>query len=500
VELSVNAILAAIDDFRKESGTRTYRAHAGLEPAPPRSSVVAALADVTRPETLAFVRELSTSNRIDAVKKARVERLLGVLLDLAAEAHLAPHEDAVKAFVSAKTLVAGGRTWTIQEVLDDAWTMSTLEARSLVATERNAALGAGRAIFERRAEALSDAAGSLGFSTALAWREAAHRRTFASATPLAAEALRASDDAARDLTAYALKKVDAQLKPGAARLTDLERALAAPWFFELLRREELPHAITRMLGDLGLHPSAHGRLLVDTDVRPSRSQAALVPVEVPDELRLVLTPAPGFDAWEGWLGAWGEGQFHAAVPRTLPFIDRCIGDGTLALTIRRLHESVLLDEAWLKRALKVTSPQARELARTFAWRQVMRLRREAARVELTAMLLSRGTGRHVEEAFAPAMERATFVSPEPHRALLELDVRAPELGSLEAWALEAHLVHELRERFNEDWWRNPAAGRFLTALAGRGSTESAAQVGASLGRASLDPIDAVRRRIVVMGA
>jgi hypothetical protein len=37
-------------------------------------------------------------------------------------------------------------------------------------------------------------------------------------------------------------------------------------------------------------------------------------------------------------------------------------------------------------------------------------------------------------------------------------------------------------------------------LAGRGSTESAAQVGASMGRATLDPADAVRRRVVVMGA
>ena len=31
VELSVNAILATIDDFLKESGTRTHRALAGLE-------------------------------------------------------------------------------------------------------------------------------------------------------------------------------------------------------------------------------------------------------------------------------------------------------------------------------------------------------------------------------------------------------------------------------------------------------------------------------------
>ena len=74
------------------------------------------------------------------------------------------------------------------------------------------------------------------------------------------------------------------------------------------------------------------------------------------------------------------------------------------------------------------------------------------------------------------------------------------LASLDAWALEAHLVHVMRERFNEDWWRNPAAGRFLTDLAARGTTDDATTVAASLGRSTLEFTDASRRRVVVMGA
>jgi hypothetical protein len=500
VELSVNAILAAIDDFQKEAGARAYRTFAGLDGPVARVDTFATLADVTRDETVAFVRELSTSNRIDAVKKARVERLLAFLLRLSAEARLARADDAIDTHLREKTLVAGGRTWTLREALLDAWALSTTEARALVSIERGAALSDAQALFERRAEVLAASAPSVGLASAVAWLEAGARRSFAEVEPRADELVRTSDDAARDLTGWAFKKVDPTLKPGTARPTDLERALAAPWFFELLRQEELTHAVTRMLGDLGLHPSAHGRLLVDTDPRPLRARAALVPLEVPDELRLVLTPAPGFEAWEGWLGAWGEGQFHAAVPRTLPFIDRVIGDGSLALAVRRLHESVLLDEGWLKRAVRATSAQARELARTFAWRQVMAIRREAAALSVTREVASAGFGRAQIESALAAAERAAFVAPERGRAWLDVDVRASALSSLEAWALEAHLVHVLRERFNEDWWRNPAAGRFLQGLAGSGATETAAQVGASLGRPTLDPVDAVRRRVVVMGA
>jgi hypothetical protein len=500
VELSVNAILAAIDDFQKEAGARTYRALAGLDVAPSRVETFAALADVTRPETIAFIRELSTSSRIDAVKKARVERLLAFLLRLSAQARLAERDDELDAQRRTKTLVAGGRTWSLGESLDEAWTLASTEARALVSHERGAALAHTAALFERRADVLATRTADVGAPSAVAWVEGLTRRKFETSEPLALSVLRASDDAARDLSGWALKKVDPQLKVTTAKPPDLERALAAPWFFELLRQEELMHAVTRMHGELGFHPSAHGRLLVDTDPRPRRALAALVALEVPDQLRLVLTAAPGFEAWEGWLGAWGEGQFSAAVPRTLSFIDRVIGDGSLALAVRRLHASVLLDEGWLKRAVRATSAQAREVARTFAWRQVMAIRREAALLEATRALLSNGLGRATIEAAETALERALFVAPERGQAALALEVLAPGLVSLEAWALEAHLVHVLRERFNEDWWRNPAAGRFLSGLASTGATESAAQVGTALGRATLDPVDAVRRRIVVMGA
>ncbi len=500
MELSVNAILSEVDDFLKESGAQAYRAAAGLEAHRPTAARLAGLVAVTRAEPLAFVRELSRSSRIDALKRARVERLLAFLLRRAAEVALAPFDDAIGAHLEAATLMAGGRTWTLGEALGEAWALPTTEARALVSRERSAALEACRGLFERRAEALPAAAEAAGAVTGLEWVEAAMGRTFEQAQPQALDVLRESADAARDLTAWALKKVEPQLRPATARPPDLERALAAPWFFEVLRQEDLTHAITRMLGDLGFHPSAHGRLLVDTDVRPRRARAALFALEVPDQLRLVLTAAPGFDGWEAWLGAWGEGQFVASMPRTLPFIDRVVGDGTLALAMRRLHESVLLDEGWLKRAVRATSAQAREVARTFAWRQVMALRKEAASLAVSRDVLARGPGASTADAAAEALEGACFVAPERGSAWLELDVLAPALASLEAWALEARLVEVLRERFNEDWWRNPAAGRFLQGMAGAGATESAAQVGARLGATPARAVDAVRRRVAVMGA
>lgn len=500
MELSVNAILATIDDFMKESGSRLHRALAGLDPAALATELVAPLEDITRAETIAFVRELSTSARIDATRKARVERLLATLLGLATRARLAPHDDAITSLLRTKTFVSAGRTWTLDEALAHGWSLPSTEARTLLANELSAALWDEQGPFARRFDALAELAPTLGFGSSRALIEAQHRRSFDALAPRALELLKQTDDPARDLTAFALKRVDPQLKPSAASALDVSRALAAPWFFEVLRKEDLSHAVTRTLSDLGFDPNALGRVLVDTDSPDRVPGAHLVCLEVPDQLRLVLTAAPGPEAYAGWLGAWGEAAFLAATPRTLPFIDRVIGDAAVALSVRRLFESLVLDEGWLKRVVRATSAQAREVARLFAWRQVMTLRREAALLPVTREALERGAVRSLADSYQDAMARALHVQPERGRFLVDVAPTAPLLPSLEAWALEASLVHTLRERFNEDWWRNPAAGRFLTGLAARGAAEGGAEVAASLGRPTLEPADAARRRVLVMGA
>lgn len=501
MELSVNAILETIDDFFKESSTRTYRALVGLEPLPTRAALSALLGDVTHAETVAFVRELTASARLDATKKSRVERLLALLLELAARERLATDDDAIAAHLATRMPSLHGREWTLAEALRDGWTVSSLEGRGEVAAERARALSSAQARLQRRLDALAAAAPGLGCGSPRALVEAMQRREYAKAEPPAEALLEASQDPARDLTGFVLKRVEPTLKVTTARTIDLERALAAPWLYEVLRPEDLSHAVTRTLGDLGFHPNAFGRILVDSEVTPGRTPGAhLLQVEVPDQLRLVLTAAPGFDGYAGWLGAWGQAQLLAATPRSLPFIDRSVGDPALALAVRRLFESLLLDEGWLKRALRVTSAQSRELARVFAWRQLMALRDEAALLPVSRELLERGAGRGLADATGSAFERARFVQPEAGRGLLELEPLTARLTSLAAWAFEALLADVLRERFNEDWWRNPAAGRFLSNLAARGTADDAAAVAASLGRGTIELADASRRRVSVMGA
>src|SRR5690606_3151466 len=98
------------------------------------------------------------------------------------------------------------------------------------------------------------------------------------------------EDAYRDVFAYALKKLDPGARPpsaGSARRHDLQRIATAPWLAEHFRREELLPSLHRCLEELGFHPSANGRIQLDTEDHPGkRARPFVAEVRVPDDIRL----------------------------------------------------------------------------------------------------------------------------------------------------------------------------------------------------------------------
>jgi len=57
---------------------------------------------------------------------------------------------------------------------------------------------------------------------------------------------------------------------------------------------------------------------------------------------------------------------------------------------------------------------------------------------------------------------------------VDVDPRFYAARYLRAWQLQALLTETLRERFNEDWWRNPHAGPWIVdSLLGEGQRELA---------------------------
>jgi len=501
VEISINALIERADDFLTRRATVCWRRAAGIERGDGLAALHADALELSRLESFIAVKELVESPRVDETRRARLRLFHAFLGQCLVEARAAEHGDGLDELLRTHPLTSAGRRWTLGEALRETPHQAQREARDHLEHDAAAALWDQQSLFARRADVTLHAAAELGFANAEALVGFLHGRPLEPRLQAAATLLAGTADAYRDLLGYALKRLDAQLKPQVARLHDAQRAVTAPWLFELLRKEDLQHAVTRMLGDLGLHPSANGRIAIDSEARAGREPGAhRFDIAVPDSIRLLLEAGPGFEAWAGWLAAWGTAQSRANVARTLPFVERALGDTTVVSAVGRLFESLLGDAGWLMRYARLTSAQARETARLFAFRQLYELRREAALLSVSSELLARGPVRPLAEDYVSRLSAALMVEVPRGRFLHDTSPLAAHALALDAAALEAPLRAHLLERFNEDWWRNPAAGRWLVDFSSKGLRDDAPAVAKAYGAETLDVAAAGRHLMAVMGA
>ena len=498
VQLSLTNLVDQLDDLFSERATRAFRAASGLQRdvAP-----VPELPEVARLEAFQVTSELLTSPRVDEAKRARLVLLRRHLARAYVEAQTLEANAALQKFLQGHQFFAAGKTWTPREAMRELPRLSSRESRVTLSAELSTLLAAHEPLVARLLDGTMEAMAGLKLEPT-AFVEELSGRPLAPRLDAARQTLAQTADASLDLLGYALTKLDPMLTPRGAAGHDAERAALGPWMFENFRREDLTHAISRCLGDLGVSANAEGRITVDSELRPGRDPSPLCfELRVPDQIRLLLTPEMGFDAYAGWLSAWGIALHRANVGRTLPFVERRLGDRSVIDAVGVLFESFLLDEGWLKRYLRLTASQAKEAARAFASRQLLQLRRAAGLALYSNEAISRGSWSSLADEYMPRMAGALGVEVPRGQTLFEIDAFGDRLVKLDAFALEHVMRGHLQERFNEDFWRNPSTGRWLTELASRGQHDDAKVVAkSSFGVEALSVSGAALHRVGVMGA
>jgi hypothetical protein len=396
-------------------------------------------------------------------------------------------------------LALGGTTLRLVDVLAAPGNEPSSAARAQLERDLSVELEERSPLHARAVDTTISATTVLGFESVAAWVTALDGRPLPPRVLAAERWLTCTDDATRDLVPFALKRVEPGLKSGQGRGHDLDRALRAPQHYEFFRQEDLFEAVTRWLLDLGLHPSANGRVTIDQERHPNRLPGARAfAFDVPTRVRLVLTRGPGLAVYEQWLGAWLTAIFHAHVTEGAPRVERSLGDQAVPDAFGLLASSLLSEEAWLKRYLRVPQATALEAARLAALRQTMALRTEAALAQVGLELGQRGAHQRIADSYVSHLGRALHVEPTRSRWLVDVDLRLPHLRALDSLELETALRQTLEERFNEDWWRNPAAGAWLTRFAAQGQRLDAPTRAHELGGTDAWLERAARRRIAVI--
>ncbi|MFL5311809.1 MAG: hypothetical protein ACJ79H_15340, partial [Myxococcales bacterium] len=293
--------------------------------------------------------------------------------------------------------------------------------------------------------------------------------------------LRDTDALARDLGGWLIERhTGARAAPGGAERHDLLRFLHAPRFAGAFPRGELLRSVRRWAEMLRLDLGAAGSISLEEEehpLQPGGSRA--VAVDPPHEIRIVLRPAEGPRALALLLTCVGRAQLRAAPPPDAPPEDLWLGDAALEPACGALLAGLLLDAAWLRRCAQADLPRDDE--RALAVAALLDARLDAARALGSLQALREGLGAGAEQAYRDLHARAALADLPAALAARDLDPWLLAWASLRGRALAAHLRDFLRERFDDDWWRNPRALPALRGLWSRGGRPTAAELWTEVG-------------------
>ena len=159
-----------------------------------------------------------------------------------------------------------------------------------------------------------------------------------------------------------------------------------------------------------------------------------------------------------------------------------MGDPAVVCAFGALFEGLLREPEFVRRCAR--ADLSRDDHRGIAIAAVFDARIEAATTLAEAVAHESGLGARAAQAHRDLFLRATGADLPAGLALTDLDAWGASLASLRGRMLASRMREFLRDRYDEDFWRNPRSVQSLNGLWTRGGRSTAAELWTELGMAT----------------
>lgn len=263
--------------------------------------------------------------------------------------------------------------------------------------------------------------------------------------------------------------------------SDLTYLFRAREYDDLFPGDRLLSALETTLRGLGLALTGERAPILDVEARPLKSPRAFcAPVQVPDEVYLVIKPVGGQDDFQALMHEAGHAEHFSWVDREMPFAFRSLGDDAVSETYAFLFEHLTHNPRWLAAVLDAPPERAEAYHRFALFLKLWYLRRYAAKLIYELEHLHVGHP-DAASAYVGLLSDALKVKIDPRRFLDDVDSGYYAAGYLRAWLFEMQLRAILEARFGPAWWADPAAGALLRELWAVGIRDSVDELARELG-------------------
>lgn len=458
--MSPEQLRARGEEFTEALSREAYEAGAGLKDTTDYAGLFARYADLASDEAL------------EAARGSRA--LLEWVVDNRVGRATAPLEDRLHAWQAAATVGVGGET------------IPYLQVAVLIANEADRARRI--ALDDARCRVLDEPIAikrdKLGLERELLAPFGGGDGTVAARTRLsgigldelggACDAFLArTADLYRDALAERLRR-SLGLLPGDALRSDAAWLFREAAYDDVFPAGALVATARRQVGELGLDAEAGGRIRFDTEERErKRPRAFCAPVRVPHEVYLVIKPFGGYVDYRAFWHELGHALHFGNAGAELPFEQRWLGDNSVTECYAMLFEHMTAQPGWLRRYTELRGERLAGFVRDQAFSLLAIVRRYAAKLRYELAVHRMASLDAAPPVYVDLLTTATGFRYPAEDALLDFDDGFYAARYLRAWQLEALLADALRERFDEDWFRNPRTGPALLELLSRGQRDLA---------------------------
>jgi hypothetical protein len=278
------------------------------------------------------------------------------------------------------------------------------------------------------------------------------------------------------------------IKPAQAKRSDALALFRASEFDDVFPGNVMEAVIRRQVAEMGVDATAGGRIIFDIgDREGKRARAFCSPVRVPDEVYLVLRPHGGQNDYNTMLHELGHALHFAYARADYPFEFRWLGDNSVTESYAMLFDHRMQDSGWLLRYTELEKKRIGKFLRTAGFEELHFLRRYCAKFLYERTLYSGEVPwSELPDVYVTLLTDSTGFEYHPADAFVDVDSRFYSARYLRAWQLQSVLDEHLVEQFDDDWFRNPNAGRWLVEeLLAEGQRESAEEIAQRTGASKL---------------
>ncbi len=459
--LSVDEVEALAESFESQREAELFAAASGRKSWPELAPLYEGQSALAPADILPAI-QTELAGEPSGTERRRLEALRGWVARHSARRASARFDDEYAAWSATATVPIEGGDVPIREVPDLIAEMADGGQRAAIEELRMDAVADVSSLFTDRYSAWKSSIEDLGYGTGPA---AAERTQGVSLDGLRREAGRFLDET----DALYHDQLGEQLpgmpgaRPGSPARHDVARLARVPWLDSDVAVVDTLQEVSTDLSDIGLSLEADNRVKIHSEWSPSPwMRPFCAAVRVPGEVALLVTPIEQVPAARQLLRAIGRAIHYAWLDPRCSFALRALGDPSVVEAHTHLWADLGSTASWVGRVWGLTGDRRERYLRLAAFLDLHEVRWHVARLEFALAEADAGHAEGPGASWSQLMQTATGLTTDPREYLEYLSSGIQVAFWLRGRMLATQLGRELRNRHDEDWYRNPRAGAFLS--------------------------------------